>query len=94
MRPAAYRPRVAADVPRAALPAKPYRYQGNPGWEPASLGPVTTEAEKYEERVREFTRHREEQGLGIGRAAAALGLSDRSGTSYERERLRRRGEAS
>lgn len=67
---------------------KPYRYNGEPGWDPATLGPIPTGEQEREARVAEFARLRE-SGVGVRAAAAAVGLAEDTGRSYERQRRQR-----
>jgi hypothetical protein len=69
------------------IEAKPYRYQGNQGWDPAKLGPMQTQSQRKDARVAEFARLRE-QGMGIAVASAGAGVNRETGRQYERARLR------
>ena len=81
--------------------SKPYRWRGNPGWEPGHPDfredvPRATEATKANksaeakaERFREFTRLRE-QGLSVTAAAREVRIGSTAARQYETERKQSR----
>ena len=78
--------------------SKPYRWRGNPGWEPGhpdyrediprseAAKKANKSAEAKAERFREFTRLREEDRLSVTAAARALGIGSTAARQYEAER--------
>jgi hypothetical protein len=68
-----------------ALSAKPYRYQGNQGWDPAGLGPIPNPAQRRDARAAEYARLREE-GLSVAAASRRLNVTPDTGRGYERAR--------
>jgi hypothetical protein len=69
------------------ITAKPYRYQGRQGWDPASLGPIPNPAQRRDARAAEFARLREqEQPLTVAEASRRLNVTPDTGRGYERAR--------
>jgi hypothetical protein len=98
-RPAYRSPQVTASTLGAArlstlLPARPYRWRGTPGWDPAAAAPIRkrdrdqNRAQEVLMRARraEFARLRE-AGTGVGEAAQQVGVGRSRGREYERDRL-------
>lgn len=83
--------RLAA-IERAAEPkatAAIFGVRRGRAWDPASIAPVESQAQRAARRLAEFSRLREESGLPVAEAARMIGVSTPRGHVYERQRLAR-----
>ena len=78
--------RGAGVAQQVAAEWKPYEWGGRAGWNPALLGKMPTVAQERAARAEKFARLRDEEGLSVREAAAAVGLAADTGRSYERRR--------
>ena len=75
--------RAADKAAEAKDGPKPYRYRRDESWDPASVAPMQAPRRRAPERLEEFIRLREVEGLRIGEAATRLGLAHQTGSKYE-----------